>query len=304
MSVGLEGEDLINELLEQEGIEFETTSTDTPMYLAPNYQGLDLFSAIKYVLDKKEMKLVEENNVFKIVPDDTNDYYTNIIIDDSEEYLISEFEKVSTTFDFYNEIIVYGLSHKASRKDIRSIQKRGRKTLEVVDNTLLTQEEVNKQAIRLLLIHSRVNQKLTFTMQNKGINQLRPGDIVNVSIPRENIELSEYIILEMEHQLTGFIKLQLGRYTKDLSDIFSELLVSSKETKAALRNNDLTTNEISFDFLHSINIKGLKLLVRKREASGGMTFGFGQAFNTSTAKLGFEGGASITLTDLLEKDLT
>tara|TARA_R100001510_G_scaffold40424_2_gene36788 strand:+ start:4576 stop:10767 length:6192 start_codon:yes stop_codon:yes gene_type:complete len=304
VSVGLEGEDLINELLEQEGIEFETTSTDTPMYLAPNYQGLDLFSAIKYVLDKKEMKLVEENNVFKIVPDDSNDYYTNIIIDDSEEYLISEFEKVSTTFDFYNEIIVYGLSHKASRKDIRSIQKRGRKTLEVVDNTLLTQEEVNKQAIRLLLIHSRVNQKLTFTMQNKGINQLRPGDIVNVSIPRENIEMSEYIILEMEHLLTGFIKLQLGRYTKDLSDIFSELLVSSKETKAALRNNDLTTNEISFDFLDSINIKGLKLLVRKREASGGMTLGFGRAFNTSTAKLGFEGGATITITDLIEEDLT
>ncbi len=165
VSVGLEGEDLINELLETEEIQFQTTGTDIPMYLAPNYQGVDLYSAINYILDRKDMKIVEENDVFKIVPEDENEYYTNITIDDSGDYLISEFEKQTTLFDFYNEIIVYGSSHKASRKDIRSINKRGRKTLEVVDSTLLTQEEVDKRATKLLRIHSRFNQKLTFTMQ-------------------------------------------------------------------------------------------------------------------------------------------
>ena len=302
VSVGLEGEDLINELLETEEIQFQTTGTDTPMFLAPNYQGVDLYSAINYILDKKDMKILEENDVFKIAPEDENEYYTDITIDDSGDYLISEFEKQTTLFDFFNEIIVYGSSHKATRKDIRSINSRGRKTLEVVDGTLLTQEEVDKRATKLLRIHSRFNQKLSFTMQNKGINQLRVGDIVTVSLPRENIETGEFIVLEMEHQLTGFIKLQLGRYTKDLSDIFSELLIASKETKSALRSADLTSNEVSFNFLNTLNTKELKLLVRKREASGGRTLGFGTALGF-TAKLGFTGGATITITDLLEEDL-
>ncbi len=302
VSVGLEGEDLINELLEQEAIEFTTTSTDTPLYLAPNYQGVDLYSAIRYILDRKDMKLVEENDVFKIIPEDEDSLRTNITIDDSDEFLIIDFDKVSTLFDFFNEINVYGNAHKAVRKDIRSIQKRGRKTLEVVDNTLLTQEEVDKKATKLLMIHSRLNQKLSFTLHSKGIAQVRVGDIVNVSIPRENIEMNEYIVLEMEHQLTGFIKLQLGRYSKDLSDVFSELLISSKETKAALRSNDLSTQAVSFNFLDTVDTKEVKLLVRKRSAGGaGRTLGFGTALGFTTP-LGFTGGA-ITITDLVEEDL-
>lgn len=303
VSIGLEGEDLINELLEEEGIEFEVAldANKTPMYLAPNYQGVDLFSAIRYVLDRKEMKLVEENNVFKIAPDDDNDYYTGITIDDSEDFLIFEFEKVSTLFDFYNEINVYGNAHKATRKDIRSIQKRGRKTHEVVDGSLLTQQEVDKKALKLLRMHSTLNQKLTITLNSKGISQLRVGDIVNVSIPRENIEMSQYIVLEMGHELTGFITLQLGRYSKDLSDVFSELLISSKETKAALRNQDLTTNSFGFDFLESVKIKELKLLIRTRTASGGFLFGFTTALNTASTAFG--SGGAITHTTLLDEDL-
>ena len=303
VSLGLEGEDLINELLEQEGIEFTTTPTDTPMYLAPNYQGVDLYSAIRYILDRKNMKIIEENDVFKIIPTDDSSITTNIIIDDSDKYLISEFEKVSTLFDFYNEIIIYGSSHKSSRKDLRSIKKRGRKTLEVVDNTLITQDEVNLKATQLLTIHSRLNQKLSLTMHSKGINQLRVGDIIRVYLPRENIEMSEFIVLEMEHQLTGFIKLQLGRYSKDLSDVFSELLISSKETKAALRSDDFNTNEVSFSFFNTVDTKELKLLVRKRTTSGaGATLGFGGTLGFSST-LGFTGGASISITDLLEEDL-
>jgi len=272
------------------------------MYLAPNYQGVDLYSAIRYILDRKDMKLVEENDVFKIIPEDEDSLRTNITIDDSDEFLIIDFDKVSTLFDFFNEINVYGNAHKAVRKDIRSIQKRGRKTLEVVDNTLLTQEEVDKRATKLLRIHSRLNQKLSFTLHSRGIAQVRVGDIVNVSIPRENIEMNEYIVLEMEHQLTGFIKLQLGRYSKDLSDVFSELLISSKETKAALRSNDLSTQEVSFNFLDTVDTKEIKLLVRKRSAGGaGRTLGFGTALGFTTP-LGFTGGA-ITITDLVEEDL-
>ena len=305
VSVGLEGEDLINELLEEEGIVFQTTPTQSPMYLAPNYQGVDLYSAIRYITEKKGMKLTEENGVFNITPEGDDSRNTNITINDSGDYLISEFDKVTTLFDFYNEVIVYGASHKSSRRDIRSIQKRGRKTFEKVDASLLTQEETDKEAQKLLNRYSRVNEKLSFTMQNKGINQLRVGDVVNVEIPRENIGMSTYVVLELEHQLSGFIKLQLGRFSKDLSDMFSELIISSKTTNAALRSNISTGNDVSFSLIDTLNTKELKLLIRKRDASGASrTLGFSTQLGFSTnSQLGFSGGA-ITITDLLEEDLT
>ena len=303
VSVGLEGDDLINELFEQEGIEFEITSNVlAPKYLAPDYQGVDLYSAIRYILEKKDMKLLEENNVFKIVPDNNSENQTNIIIDDSRDFLIYEFEKVSTVFDFYNEIIVYGGAHKSIRKDIRSIQKRGRKTLEVNDKTLMSQEDVNSRALKLLRMHTTLNEKLTFSMESKGISQLRVGDIVGVEINRENIPLSEYIVLEMKHELTGFITLQLGKYHKDLSDIFAELLMANKETKSALRNKDLVSNEQVYNFLEKLKVKQLKLLVRSRNASGGFKFGFGNALNTATTPFGFSEG-TITYNTLVEEDV-
>lgn len=300
VNIGLEGEDLINELMENEEIVFETTTTGSPHFLAPNYQGVDLYSAIRFITERKQMKLVEENDVFKISPERFGDNVTNIVIDDSGDFSIFEFEKITTLFDFYNEIIVYGNSHKSVRKDIKSIQKRGRKTLEVIDTTLLTQQETDSEATKLIQLHSKMNQKLSFVMDSKGIAQLRVGDIVSVEIERENIPMAQYIVLEMNHRLDGLIRLELGRYAKGLEDVFSELFVSSKQTKTSLRSKELQTNELAFNFLESFKVKDLRLLIRTRTASGGFKFGFGTAFNTATTAFNV---GSITYNTLLDEDL-
>ena len=52
--IGNESEDLINDLLEDAGIVFENTTPEYPIFVAPNYQGVDLFSAINYLLNKKK----------------------------------------------------------------------------------------------------------------------------------------------------------------------------------------------------------------------------------------------------------
>lgn len=300
LNIGLEGEDLINELFENEGVAFETTTTGSPHFLAPNYQGVDLYSAIKFITDRKQMKLVEENNVFKISSDNFGDNYTNIVIDDSGDFSIFEFEKIKTLFDFYNEIIVYGNSHKSIRKDIKSIQKRGRKTLEVIDTTLLTQQETDSEATKLVRLHSKMNQKLSFVMDSKGIAQVRVGDIVSAEIERENIPMADYMVLEMNHRLDGLIRLELGRYAKGLEDVFSELFIASKQTKTSLRNKELQSNELAYNFLETFKVKDLRLLIRTRTASGGFKFGFGTAFNTATTAFGM---GSVSFTTLLDEDL-
>lgn len=114
--------------------------------------------------------------------------------------------------------------------------------------------------------------------------------------------MREYVVLQMEHQLSGFVKLELGRYSKDLADVFSELFLNNRENKAALRSKNTATNELAYNFLDTVNIRELKLLVRTRTASGGFKFGFATALNTATTPFGFAGGA-ITYNNLIDEDL-
>lgn len=302
-TVCLEAEDLINELFEQNGIDFSIPeNTDYPLYLAPNFKGVDLYAAIRYIMERKDMVLREENGTFSITQDNDSTHYSNIILNDTDKFKIYEFEKATTLFDFYNDIIVYGNTHKAERKDLRSVQKRGRKTLEHHDKTLLTQDEVDRKAIELLRLHTTFNQKLIMTVSHEGLSQLRAGDIINVEIKQENIELGQYMVLQIEHELTGLMKLELGRYSKQLSDLFSELLVTQKQINSNLRNETFNEKSVTYNFLDTINIKELRLLIRKRQAIGGFTLGFSETLNTGDNPLGFDGG-TITITDLYEEDL-
>lgn len=302
-TVCLEAEDLINELFEDNGIDFTISNdTDYPYYLAPNFKGVDLYSAIRYIMEKKDFTLVEENGTFSVTQSNDSSHYSNIVLNGSSKFKIFEFERATTLFDFYNEIIVYGNTHKAERKDLRSVQKRGRKTLEHHDKTLITQEEVNKKAIDLLRIHSTFNKKLIMTVGHEGLSQLRAGDIINVEIEQENIEIGQYMVLQIEHELTGLMRLELGRYSKQLSDLFSELLVTQKQINSNLRNDKFNEKSVSYNFLETLNIKELRLLIRKRQSVGGFTLGFGQTLNTGSNPLGFNGG-TVTITELYEEDL-
>jgi len=302
-TICLEAEDLINELFEQNGIDFTiSNNTDYPYYLAPNFKGVDLYAAIRHIMEKKDFVLLEENGTFSVTQQNDSSHYSNVVLNESSKFKIFEFEKATTLFDFYNEVIVYGSVHKAERKDLRSIQKRGRKTLEHHDKTLLTQDEVDKKALELLRLHSTFNQKLIMTVGNEGLSQLRAGDIINVEIKQENIEMGQYMVLQIEHELTGLMRLELGRYSKQLSDLFSELLVTQKQINSNLRNEKFNEKSASYNFLETVNLKELRVLVRKRASSGGFTLGFGETLNTGDNELGFEGG-EVVITDLYSEDL-
>jgi len=299
-----EAEDLINNLLEEEGLEFNLDSVDYPLFVAPNFQGSTLMDALHFLTEKKDKTIVYENDLFSIKDKESNDFFSNILINDTGEYQILEYEKVRTTFDLHNEIIVYGNSHKATKKDLRSIQKRGRKTLEVFERELITQDEVNKRAKNLLKIHSTLNTKLIITVSSKGLGQLKAGDLIQVQIERENIERGQFLVLQIEHKMTGLLKLELGRYSKQLEDRFAELLIANKKTNSAIRNQKFSEPTTGFDFIDNTSVKEIRLHIRKRTTSGTvLTLGFGTTLNTSTIELGFEGGGSITLTTLIDEDL-
>lgn len=305
VSIVQEAEELAQSLLEKENITF--TSQNEPNYslfTAPNFQGNDLLSATRFLLNKKGREIETVDGSFIIDSEDSSDKYANVLLSEEGKYQIYEFEKQKTTFAFYNEIILYGSSHKSVKKDLRSIKKVGRKTLEVFDNKLTTQEEVDKEARDLLKLHSRLNESYKVTASTTGLEQIKSGDIVQFELKRENIERDEYIVLSISHKLTGFMELELGKYAKSLDDRLVELITDTKDTKSQLRNKDFASKEESLETLDEIKIKEIRVLVRKRSTTGNpLKLGFGTQLNTGSVQLGFAGGQSIVITNLREDNL-
>ena len=281
LDIAYEAEALVNDLIENEGIVLNNSTTNEyPYLLAPNYKGVNLFVAITQLLNKKNkrLKLVEET--FEVIESESSEVYSNIILSDFGDNQIYEYEKEKSLFDFYNEIIVYGRVHKRVNKNLQSIKKVGRKTLEVYDRTLETQAEVNQKARDLLRLHSDDNEKINVVVRQKNMAQLRPSDIVNVEIRRENIPLNRYEVLQITHRLDGMMKLQLGKFSKGLEERFAELQVATANTNSAIRTEEQDVDVNSFDLLENLNIKPLRVVVRKRSSSGTEKLGF-------TDKLGF-----------------
>ena len=301
VSICQEADDLIEELLEEQDTSFTITKETYPLFVAPNFDGISIFEAINFLLRKKEQTLIQKNETFEIKPKDSSGFYNDLLISDNGDIRIYEYEVLDSTFEEYNEIIVNGKSHKSKKQDLRSVKKVGRKTLKVFERKLTTQEEVDTRAKELLILHKGDNKKLRIKIGHNNISQIQVGDVVNVEVKQENIPRNQYIVLEITHLMTGLLELELGKYSKQLEDRFSELTVDV-DTAQTLQNTKNNEQSTALGFLETVKIKPIRLLVRKRTTTGSMTLGFTTALNTGTATLGFTGGATITYTDLVEEE--
>tara|TARA_R110000782_G_scaffold103286_1_gene190725 strand:- start:425 stop:1651 length:1227 start_codon:yes stop_codon:yes gene_type:complete len=297
-----ETEDIIDELLEEQGTPFTITKEDYPLFVAPNFNGISLFQAINFLLQKKDKTLIQTKDTFTIKNKESSDFYTNLLISDFGDIRIYEYEVLNSTFDEYNEIIVHGKSHKSKKQDRRSINKIGRKSLKVFERKLTNQEEVNNRARELLLLHKADNTKLRVTVGHANISQIRVGDILEIQIIQENIPRNKYLVLEITHSLTGLMELELGKYHVRMEDRFSELSIDVDTAQTQQNSDNNESNVISLGFLETVKIKPIRLLVRKRTTTGNMTLGFSTPLNTGTAQLGFTGGATVVYTTIKEEE--
>ena len=302
VTISSDAEQLAQELLSNENlaVTIETAPTYST-FTAPDFQGSSLLSAIRNLLQKKGRDITVKNGEFVIGDDKATSNFANVLLNQNGDYHIYEYEKTQSTFDFHNEIIVYGASHKSVKKDLRSVKKLGRKTLEVFEGELITQEDTDRRGRELLSLHSKLNKTVTVTVSTKGLEQIKSGDIIQLEIPSENLERDSYLILGITHLMSGLMKVHLGRYSKDLEDRFAELLIDNKNTKSYIRNKVFKAKSEQVEVIDTIKIKEIRYLVRKRSSGGAsMTLGFGTPLNTTTAQLGFEGGTTVVLTDLTE----
>ena len=305
VSVCQDSDKLINELMEINDLDFNLEESAYPYYVAPNFRGVDLFSAIKFLMSKKNKKLIEDNGVFTIDENDSSIFKTSIFFTTKNtDTRIFTYSKEKSEFDLFNEIIVNGKNKKSVVRDIRSIMLKGRKTLQVFENELVTQSDVNKRARELLKLHNNNSFGLSISVGHKGISHLRVGDVVTVEIPEENIARSRFIVLEIKHNLTGTLDLELGSYTKGLEDRFTELAIENRGVNNKVREDDIDDSDVAFNFLDLVKVKPIEFkVVKKSTPVGAFTLGTNstdsETLNTNTNALNI---GVTTFTTLLEEE--
>ena len=304
VNICFESNDLLNDIFEDEGLVFEKQDfTDFPLFISPEYRGVSLLTAANFILDRKNKKLIHDKK-FSIRDADSVLNKPNVVISEQDSDIsIKSITKGKRLFDVYNEVIVYGRNVKAVRKNLRSIEKIGKKSLEILDTNLYTQFDAEQRASNLLRLHSKIGETIEVEAKGDRLFLLKVGDIITLEVASQNILRSEYLILEMEYTLDGFMTIKLGENAKGLEDRFTELLLENRRIKALSRPKEFKEPSKSNDFFENIKIKEIRILARTRSSSGAITLGFTTPLNITTSPLGFTGGATITYTTLLEEDL-
>lgn len=298
IDISKEVEETIEELLIENDIDFTFTKEDYSIFTSPNFQGNNLFEVLKYLLGLKDKKLTNNSGTINIVSYDDSQFVSKYYFTDDD---IVELETEKSQFGYYNEITLYGNKHKAVRKSPREIKKRGKKSLNVFDEKLTTQNAVDEEASRLLKQHLSIEDIVSINVESSKVKTISVGDTVEVESKAAGLERKLYLVLEMTHKYDGQINFKLGTYIEGLEDTLAKLIISSQDTKSYLRKKEFNVNENAFDFFDDINIKEMHLLIRKRHQSGS-SLGFTTTLNTNTNPLGFSGGV-VTITKLLEEDL-
>ena len=307
VTIGEEVEDIVNNILSNEGISYDITDNkEYPYYLSPNFQGIDLFNATNFAAKYKEKEIrVDENGISLIKQSNDLDFRDITLSYENKDLKIISVTRNKSTFDLYNEIIVYGNGVKSIKRNRKSIDKSGKKTLEEVNMELVSQDDVDNRAKGLLKAHSEGDDRFTVKMSTTGIEFIKAGDIVTLDFPTEGVPKDTYKIYEIRRELKGLIELEVGTYRKDLANRFAELAMLNKSNAASIRGSQFTSTTAPLDFFDTVKLKELSLVIRRTGLADPTAFTLG--FQTlSERKLDF--GATMspqeTVTEIIrEEDL-
>jgi len=300
-----EAEKAAENIFKDNSLEFSNESVEFPYFSATNLQGIDAHAAVNYLLNYKNKELVLDKGDFEIVKSNSNLEETDIEIkEENTDIKLIEVSQEESSFDFYNEITVYGNKVKGTKRNSSSIRDVGRKTLEEFDESLTTQTEVDKRARELLTLHTKGTKKYGLKLFDTGLEWIKAGDVISINYPKEHIPYGHYKVMQVKHTTTGFIELEVGLYSKGLEDRLADLFIQNKKTNAHLRGDKFKTPAKEEEYLSTLKIKPIKLIVKRTYVGGSQLIGFNTTFGFSTV-FGFSatGSSGSTTETVLEKEL-
>jgi hypothetical protein len=280
-----EAEQVINDLIENTDITYTQTTDNAKYYEAFNVQGLDTFSAANFVASLKDRKLIVDGKTVQLVKGIEDQDYTNIEFNEFDaDNRIGQISRDNNLFDFFNQITVYGDGVKTTVRDYKSVKKDGLKELEEVDLTIVTEEACKRKAMNLLRVHSESSAAISFKVLYDQCPYLRPGQIITINYPSEKISRGDYIVLEINYSIGGYMDVKVGKYAKNLTNRIAELLVQGKKVDAALRGDRYKTTTPSSFIQEEVALRAVKLKVQYTTATSTVAnvFGFTTIFGVDT----------------------
>ena len=300
VAVGLESEQIINDILEENDITYTTSTITYPYFTAPNIQGADLYNSAKLLAGFKDKELVIDKKELKLISKNDSSRYTNIVINqDNTDIKVMEISKSDSGFDEYNEIIVYGRGVKAVKRNMESIREVGKKTYEEFDTNLDNQADVDKRAISLMNFYNDNKERITIKLINKNVEWIKSGDIITIDYPDEHIRRNHYMVYEIRHTTLGTLEIEAGAYDKSLDSRLAEIIVQNKKIASYLRSDRFKSSAVDTNFFEKFKIKPIKLIARKTTVAGHTALGLSTTLGFATLLR----AGTRTTTEILDEDL-
>jgi len=273
-NIAPEVEQAVDQILGENDIPYTVSSDTNKYYAGNNFTGEDSYNAANKLLQHKDLKLHILGDTIKVVSNEEDKDFRSIEISEEDSLIkVVQIKKDKSLLDNFNEIIVYGDGFKGQARNYSNIKKIGKKrSKEIFDYSIITQAEVDRQAIKLLKLYNETSDAIELTIAN-DLPLLEPGNIISMYYPSEGITRQPYTVIEIIKSLGMPTKLLLGQYNKDLSNTLAGILSITKD----LLGNTKRKTYVSA-YVPNINIQKTKLKFVQAKVTtntGTYTTGFG-----------------------------
>ena len=287
-NISLDSEDIADDILTSAGISYtKDTSTDN-YYIGSNFTGENAYAAINNVLSFKKKKLTIDGNTIRIVSNEEEKEYRSIEFNEEENiHKITSIKKDKSLYDNFNEVVVFGDGVKGTAKNYREIKKRGSRTKEIHDFSLVTNAQVSEKAQQLLKLYTSLQSAIQIEVGDK-IPLLQPGNIVSVYYPSEGIFRNDYMVIEIEKNIGTPTKLLLGQYNRDLANTFTMLISETRNLQGRSKQKVYTSVTSPNIDIQSLRVKFVKATITNTSTAAGTSTGLG-----FTKTLGFNSGIGL-----------
>ena len=267
VNIAPEVEDVVNNLFKRENIDYTSRTVDKAYFSGPKFLGgnSNLLSASNSILGNKGLEIIVDGQNISVVSEQEFDRATAINIDelDPSSQQITLASKEKNSFELFNEVIIYGRGFRIRKADNDSIEKKGKRTLERIDRTLVSKKEADKLASKLLKAHSTSNERLTIESNRTGIEFIKAGDFISIYYPSEGIERGNYIVSAIKYNLGSLISIELSSHHIGFGELFATNIIESRKTDTIFKENIATTLEENVSLVDKFKLKELKLKVDK-----------------------------------------
>lgn len=301
-----EVDEIVNHILEDNNVQFETKyDTTSDMYfIGPQYTGASGFHVINDLLGLKNKRFLVNGETIEGRDLLSDNLYTNIVLSENDESEgVVNLSIDTSSYDFYNEVIVYGDNARGIARNNQSIRDLGRKvTLEITDLTLQTSKAAQDKANKELEIVQILSSQVSFNVSKTRIPYLRAGQVITLDYPSFDVPTGYYQVLEIEDNFGQLPRITVGKYTQSLASRFADLSLKTREIQGVQRGNRFQEGNTLIQEAVIPEIKELNLKIIKTGIPSS-TLGFSNTLGFSS-ELGFETSASLVEEVIYNEDLT